>query len=246
MKLFNIHNIYLLGLLLIVIVILIVLYFELKAVQANIKELNKPLNSPSVPAMTNQNIQPLDSVDFVDLGKLDDLESNTDNVVANNVLPQQATVEATVFNNSNDTNLKQEESDDTDEDEDLSEELSSDMSDGGEDEESNGISSNNSLGEDIVSIGDNTSDAETKNKPDDEAVIEQSNLETNSDGSDLDEDTQIALEKKRILSMNNIKELKRIAQQYKIIQKGTKEELVDRIVNNAHFDIKKYIEDQVK
>ena len=245
MKLFNIHNIYLLGLLLIVIVILIVLYFELKATQANIKELNKPLNSPSVPVMTNQNIQPLDSVDFVDLGKLDDLESNADNVKANNVLPQQVTVEATVFNGGGDNKLDVEESDDTDDDEDLSEEVSEDRSDGEEDEESNGISSNNSLGDDIVSIGDNNSEQDPLDKPDDESVIEHSNLETNSNSSDLDEDVQITLEKKRILSMNNIKELKRVAQQYKIVQKGTKEELVDRIVNTVEFDIKKYIEDQV-
>jgi hypothetical protein len=45
----DIHNVYLLGLLILIIVFLIVIYFELKSVQANIKEINKPLNYPSIP-----------------------------------------------------------------------------------------------------------------------------------------------------------------------------------------------------
>tara|TARA_Y100000389_G_scaffold144704_1_gene143108 strand:- start:2401 stop:3201 length:801 start_codon:yes stop_codon:yes gene_type:complete len=260
----DIHNLYLLGLLIAIIVFLIVIYFELKTIQNNIKEISKPLNSQQIPNNTlpgsEKNAQVLESVEFLDLDKLEDLESNNskdknnidrkmDSQIRNINNTSNNTINTNTINNNTSSNLNLDDESD-DEDEDNSDDVESNLDDldnerlngkdGGEDEsdgdESDGDESD---GDDLESLSINEDE-----DIDSQELMEKINNSQENDIDEMDEETQIEMEKKRVLNTSSLKELKKMAASYKIVQKGTKDELIDRLVKSSEFDLKKYIENQ--
>ena len=265
----DIHNLYLLGLLIAIIVFLIVIYFELKTIQNNIKEINKPLNSQQIPNNTlpgsEKNTQVLESVEFLDLDKLEDLESNNskdknnidgkmDSQIRNINNTSNNTINNNTINNNTSNNLNLDDESD-DEDEDNSDDVESNLEDldnegltgkdGGEDE-SDGDESDGDESDGDESDGD-VLESLSINEDEDidsQELMEKINNSQENDIDEMDEETQIEMEKKRVLNTNSLKELKKMAASYKIVQKGTKDELIDRLVKSSEFDLKKYIENQ--
>ena len=225
----DIHNLYLLGLLIAIIVFLIVIYFELKTIQNNIKEISKPLNSPQIPNNTlpsnEQNTQVLESVEFLDLDKLEDLESNNSKDNVQPVDPQ-----ATIQENNQTTNNINLDEDMDDNDEDIDDDEDEDSED--DNDEDDGESQ-----EDSVSI-------HSSDELDSKDLMEKINNSQENDIDEMDEETNDEMEKKRVLNMYSLRELKKIAAENKIVQKGTKDELIDRIVKSTEFDIGEYIKNR--
>lgn len=222
----DIHNLYLLGLLIAIIVFLIVIYFELKTIQNNIKEISKPLNSPQIPNNTlpsnEQNTQVLESVEFLDLDKLEDLESHNSKDNVKPIDPQNNTM-AVIEEKDEVDNNEEDDDEDIDEDEDSGDD---------EDDDDEDVSEDNSLS------------LQSNGELDSTELMEKINNSQENDIDEMDEETNDEMEKKRVLNMNSLKELKKIAAENKIVQKGTKDELIDRIVKSTEFDIGEYIKNR--
>ena len=223
----DIHNLYLLGLLIAIIVFLIVIYFEMKTIQNNIKEINKPLNSPQIPNNTlpsnEQNTQVLESVEFLDLDKLEDLDSHASDEKKNEPAPNTNNITENfqkIVNNNEYEDLDADDNDD--EDEDIDEDEDNDDLDEDED-------GSESMGEGSLSS---------------QQIIDKLNNEDENDIDEMDEELSAEMEKKRILNMNSLKELKKIAAENRIVQKGTKDELIDRLVKSTEFNLEEYIKNR--